>query len=35
VLGEHNGEVLSQHLGYTRDEIQALEAEGVLHSGDR
>ena len=35
VLGEHNGEVLSQHLGYTRDEIQALEAESVLHSGDR
>jgi crotonobetainyl-CoA:carnitine CoA-transferase CaiB-like acyl-CoA transferase len=35
VLGQHNGEVLSQYLGYTRDEIRALEAKGVLHSGDR
>src|SRR5262249_4824884 len=29
-LREHNGEVLSQVLGYSSDRIQALEAEGVL-----
>jgi crotonobetainyl-CoA:carnitine CoA-transferase CaiB-like acyl-CoA transferase len=34
-LGEHNGEVLSQVLGYSEEQIRALEAEGTLHSGDR
>ncbi len=35
VLGEHNQEVLTKYLGYSRDRIETLESEGVLHSGDR
>jgi crotonobetainyl-CoA:carnitine CoA-transferase CaiB-like acyl-CoA transferase len=34
-LGEHNAEVLSEYLGYTRTRIRELEAAGVLHSGPR
>jgi crotonobetainyl-CoA:carnitine CoA-transferase CaiB-like acyl-CoA transferase len=34
-LGEHNGEVLSRHLGYSPERIRALETEGVLMWGDR
>lgn len=34
-LGEHNGEVLSQMLGYSDARIRSLESAGVLHSGDR
>ncbi len=35
ILGEHNGEVLSHHLGYSPERIRALETEGVLQRGDR
>ena len=35
LLGEHNGEVLSQFLGYSQEQIRALETQGVLQSGDR
>jgi CoA:oxalate CoA-transferase len=31
-LGEHNAEILTQWLGYSAEEIQALESKGVLHS---
>ncbi|MGE0822906.1 MAG: CaiB/BaiF CoA transferase family protein [Candidatus Binatia bacterium] len=31
-LGEHNTEILTQWLGYTQDEVEALERKGVLHS---
>ncbi len=31
-LGEHNAQVLSEHLGYSADKIAALEARGVLSS---
>jgi CoA:oxalate CoA-transferase len=34
-LGEHNGEVLHELLGYDRATIEALEAEGILASKDR
>lgn len=35
LLGEHNGEVLSRYLGYSEEQIRALETEGVLKCGDR
>ena len=35
VLGEHNAEVLSQYLGYSPEKIRTLEAQGVLHRGER
>jgi len=31
LLGEHNAEVLGKYLGYTPEQVRALEAEGVLH----
>ncbi len=34
-LGQHNHDVLASYLGYSADEIRALEAEGVLASGPR
>lgn len=34
VLGEHNGAVLREHLGYSAERIAALEREGVLHRGE-
>jgi len=34
-LGEHNIEVLRDHLGYSDERIRRLEADGVLHSEDR
>jgi CoA:oxalate CoA-transferase len=34
-LGQHNSEVLSGVLGYTRDRITDLENDGVLVSRDR
>ncbi|MFT7649125.1 MAG: CoA:oxalate CoA-transferase [Candidatus Poriferisodalaceae bacterium] len=33
LLGEHNAEILGEHLGKTADEIEALSAAGVLHHG--
>jgi CoA:oxalate CoA-transferase len=34
-LGENNGEILRDYLGYPPDRIRALEAEGVLRRGPR
>jgi crotonobetainyl-CoA:carnitine CoA-transferase CaiB-like acyl-CoA transferase len=34
-LGEHNAEVLRAYLGYSDERIQQLEADGVLHRGER
>ena len=34
-LGEHNREVLIDYLGYSPQQIAALERDGVLHRGDR
>jgi len=34
-LGEHNVEVLREHLGYSDEQIRRLEAEEILHSEDR
>jgi CoA:oxalate CoA-transferase len=31
-LGEHNGAVLREYLGYGTDQIKALEEQGILHS---
>lgn len=33
-LGEHNAEILSTYLDMSAEQITALEAEGVLDSGD-
>jgi crotonobetainyl-CoA:carnitine CoA-transferase CaiB-like acyl-CoA transferase len=30
-LGEHNGQVLASYLGYTQEQINRLERDGVLH----
>lgn len=35
LLGEHNAEVLREYLGYSAERISQLEADGVLHHGDR
>ncbi|HEX4210891.1 MAG TPA: CoA transferase, partial [Candidatus Binataceae bacterium] len=32
MLGEHNRHVLSSYLGYSSEEIERLEGEGILHS---
>jgi crotonobetainyl-CoA:carnitine CoA-transferase CaiB-like acyl-CoA transferase len=34
-LGEHNTEILRDYLGYPREQIEQLVAEGVLHFGER
>jgi crotonobetainyl-CoA:carnitine CoA-transferase CaiB-like acyl-CoA transferase len=34
-LGQHNAEVLCDYLGYSPQQIQRLEAEGILHQGER
>ncbi|MGD0290558.1 MAG: CoA transferase [Candidatus Binataceae bacterium] len=34
-LGEHNGEILRNRLGYSEEQIRKLEADGILHSGPR
>jgi formyl-CoA transferase len=34
LLGEHNEEVLSQVLGYTPDEVAAIQRSGALGSAD-
>jgi CoA:oxalate CoA-transferase len=34
-LGEHNGSILSDYLGYSAERIEALERDGVLHHGTR
>jgi crotonobetainyl-CoA:carnitine CoA-transferase CaiB-like acyl-CoA transferase len=34
-LGEHNDDVLREYLGYSADQVAALEREGVLHRGER
>jgi crotonobetainyl-CoA:carnitine CoA-transferase CaiB-like acyl-CoA transferase len=34
-LGEHNDAVLREYLGYSAEQIAALEREGVLHRGER
>ena len=33
LLGEHNAEILTEWLGYSPDQIQALERRGILRSG--
>ena len=35
LLGQHNGEVLSEMLGYSEERIVALERSRVLQHGDR
>jgi crotonobetainyl-CoA:carnitine CoA-transferase CaiB-like acyl-CoA transferase len=35
LLGEHNEEVLSRYLGYSRERIRELERAGILHSAPR
>jgi crotonobetainyl-CoA:carnitine CoA-transferase CaiB-like acyl-CoA transferase len=35
LLGEHNSDVLSGHLGYSAERVAALEAAGVLCRGER
>ena len=32
-LGEHNGEILTQWLGYTPERVQELERKQILRSG--
>ena len=34
-LGQHNGEILRDYLSYSPDQIARLEAEGILHRGER
>jgi CoA:oxalate CoA-transferase len=34
-LGQHNAEVLRDYLGYSSEQIVALEADGILHRGER
>ena len=34
-LGEHNGQILRERLGYSEERIRKLESEGILHSGPR
>jgi crotonobetainyl-CoA:carnitine CoA-transferase CaiB-like acyl-CoA transferase len=34
-LGEQNGPVLREYLGYSAERIATLEREGVLHCGER
>jgi crotonobetainyl-CoA:carnitine CoA-transferase CaiB-like acyl-CoA transferase len=34
-LGQHNGEILRDYLGYSPERVRALEAEGILHRGER
>ena len=34
-LGEHNGEILRNRLGYSEERIQQLETDGILHRGPR
>ncbi len=34
-LGEHNGEILRNRLGYSEERIRQLEADGILHRGPR
>ena len=34
-LGQHNAEVLCDYLGYSPQQIERLEAEGILHQGER
>ncbi|MGE0826116.1 MAG: CaiB/BaiF CoA transferase family protein [Candidatus Binatia bacterium] len=32
LLGEHNAEILTTHLGYTSDDVAALREKGILHA---
>jgi crotonobetainyl-CoA:carnitine CoA-transferase CaiB-like acyl-CoA transferase len=32
LLGEHNGDILNNYLGYSNDRIAKLQADGVLYS---
>ena len=32
LLGEHNREILRDHLGFSADRIEQLERDGILHS---
>jgi len=34
-LGQHNAEILHDYLGYPPERIRELEAEGILHRGER
>ena len=34
LLGEHNAEVLGQHLGYSEARVNALRAKGILFAGN-
>jgi len=34
-LGQHNAEVLRDYLGYSTKQIVALQADGILHRGER
>ena len=34
-LGQHNTQVLRDYLGYSSEQIEKLEAEGILHRGER
>jgi crotonobetainyl-CoA:carnitine CoA-transferase CaiB-like acyl-CoA transferase len=34
-LGEHNEEILTQYLGRSREEVEALRRQGVLHRGEK
>jgi CoA:oxalate CoA-transferase len=35
MLGEHNAEILQNYLGYSRERIRELEAQGVIHQENR
>ena len=34
-LGQHNAEILQEYLGYSPKQIERLEADGILHRGER
>jgi len=34
-LGQHNAELLQDYLGFTSAQIERLEADGILHRGER
>src|SRR5581483_9888036 len=34
-LGQHNAEILREHLGYSAEQINQLERDGILHRGPR
>ena len=35
LIGEHNVEILRDHLGYSDERIRRLQTEGILHSENR